>query len=183
VGELTWSFESVGRVNASRERVIALWFNPERAAQLRFERRNRAERNGVDVSHEAFTKDGIRVNVTKWKDKKGWGHDTRSEIVVDANGKPLPEEDGSFPLQVVHVYISPLHYKVRFTCLGGINFTAQPDGSTEVRQLHDHRVSGGTKPNREGVRRSHGPPEPDRFQEMLDKMYAEIISTEAERHT
>lgn len=171
VRELSWSIRTVGTVSASHERVRTWWTHPVRQGDLR----ERIQRTPVEgFSQSESTVDGVRIRTTRWKDRRGWVHETRVETPQDADGKPLRNDDGSFPLSQNGSIRAPLGYKVLFTCTGTIEFNEQGAESTEVVVSHNHKAAGGTKFNRQHIRRSNEESEPRHFQEWIDRCRADL---------
>ena len=106
VGELTFSTRVTGAVHTSPDRVMAWWLNSDRQT----ERHDRMENRGCsDISTTVSTEDGVRVNVLRYRDTKGWGHEVRSEIRVGSDGELLVCEDDSYLAQVVETYTAPVY--------------------------------------------------------------------------
>jgi len=166
MGELTWTIRTVGSVEASPEQVMTWWWHPDRRADFR----DRIQPTAVDeITQTESTEGGVRLRSTRWKDRKGWVHETQVETPVDADGKPLRREDGSFPVSQKATLTAPLGYKVGFTCTGLIQFKERDAGTTEVTVVHNHKAVGGTWFNRRHMRRINEASEPRDFQEWIDR--------------
>jgi hypothetical protein len=63
---------------------------------------------------------------------------------------------------------------VIFTCTGTIEFNELGAGSTEVVVIHNHKAVGGTKFNRQNIRKSNEESEPRDFQEWIDHCRADL---------
>jgi hypothetical protein len=176
VGELSWSIKTVGFVNANPDRVLAWWWHPDRRTEFRAA----MERSGVvGFSDTVSTEDGVRVGVTKYKDRKGWVHESRTERRLGPDGMPMASEDGSFPLRRTLTYVSPLRYKLTLTCNGQAEFNPKDDDTTEITFVHHHTVVGGTRPNRENIQRSDQEREARGFQELIDRCQADLSGSVA----
>ena len=169
--ELWWSIRTVGTVSASPESVAAWWTHPDRKGALR-ERIQRTPVKGFSQTESSV--DGIGVRTTRWKDRRGWVHETRVETPRASDGKPLRNDDGSFPLSQHGTIRAPLGYKVIFTCSGTIEFNELGAGSTEVVVNHNHKAVGGTKFNRQNIRKSNEESEPRDFQEWIDRCRTDL---------
>ena len=173
MGELSWVIRTAGTVNASPERVQAWWVHPDRREDFR----DRIERTGVTkFSQEESTVDGVRIRTTRWKDRKGWTHETRVEATVDLEGKPIPDEDGSFPLSQKATIRAPLGYRISFTCSGRLEFKQLDAETTEVVMFHNHKAVGGTRFNRQNMRKSNQEGEPRDFQGLIDRCHEALQS-------
>lgn len=171
VRELTWSIRTVATVSASPERVQSWWTHPDRKGDLR----DRIQRNPVKgFSQTESAADGVGIRITRWKDQRGWVHETRVETPRDSHGRPLRNDDGSLPVSQHGTFRAPLGYKVIFTCTGRIEFNERGAGSTEVVIIHHHKAVGGTKFNRQHIRKSNEEREPQDFQEWIDRCRAEL---------
>lgn len=169
VGQLTWSIRTAGTVSASPERVMTWWMHPDRMQDLQ----DQIERTGIDgFSQTESTEDGIRVRAARWRDRRGWLHESRFEAPLDSDGRLRPSEDGSFPLYERSTLRAPHGYEIDFTCVGRIEFNRQDTNSTEIIVIHNHRVVGGTWFNRRRIMRSDLESEPRDFQDWVERCQA-----------
>ena len=125
-----------------------------------------------EIVQTETTIEGVRVRRTKWKDRRGWVHETHVEAPVDAEGTPQPREDGSYPLTQQATFKAPLGYKITFSCTGQLDFERLDDGTTEVIMIHNHKVAGGTRFNRRHIQMSNEESEPRDFQDWIDRCRA-----------
>lgn len=153
-------------VGAEPEQVADWWFHSDR----RTDYQERIQRTGVAAfSQTESIEEGVGVRTTRWKDKRGWIHESRVETRRDTDGRPLPSPDGSYPLTQHATLTAPLHYKVIFTCTGRIEFKEHHGRSTEIIVTHNHTASGGTRFNRRNIRNSNQGSEPRDFQDLIDR--------------
>jgi hypothetical protein len=151
MGQLAWSIEVAGIVNASPERVMAWWFNPDRKNDFQ----DRIERTGAtDFSLTESTTDGVRVRAATWKDRRGWVHVHRTELHLDPNGM-APRSDDRFIVSASDTvsFQHPRGKKFGLTCTGRIEFVPKNSGSTEIVTIHSHAAAGGTWFQQRSIRR------------------------------
>jgi hypothetical protein len=143
VGKLEWSFKTSGMVNASPEHVMAWWFDPERRVDFQ----KRVEASGAsDVSRKESVAEGVRISVSRWKDRRGWDYDHHVETKLTGDGVAASDGDRFVaPVMEIRSYRSPSGRRGTVTCSGRIEFVPQAGGRTEVSVLNHHtqeRVEG-----------------------------------------
>lgn len=135
-----------------------------------------------EVVQTERTTEGVRVRSTKWKDRRGWVHETHVEAPVDAEGTPQPGKDGSYTLSQHATFKAPLGYKLSFFCAGRLDFKRVDGGTTEVTMIHNHRVAGGTRFNRRHIQMSNKESEPRDFQDWIERCRASFNPPSSEQH-
>lgn len=160
-----WSTRNVGTVDASPDRVRAWWTHSDRKEEW-----DRLQRIGtIEFSKSEATIDGVFVQTTRFKDGRGWIHEARHEVPVGTDGKNLPSEDGSFPHKKQVIFTGPRgHTVMALTCTGSLQFVEKA-GGTEVIETHDQEVTGGIRPWRQRMRRSHGDGKARIFEDEIDR--------------
>ena len=151
---------------------MAWWLNPDRHT----ERRDRMENRGCsDLSTTVSTDDGVRVDVLRYTDTKGWGHEVRSEMRVGSDGERLASEGGSYVTQVVETYTAPVYgFKLIHTRNMATDFEGRGNDLTEIIGATDDRIRGGTRKMRQGFSTSIQDVGPSRFQEQIERCEADL---------
>lgn len=145
MGQLSWSIETAGIINASPERVMSWWFDPGRWND---DVPYRLEKLGVtDISQTASTANGVRLRTVTWKDRNGWDYHQQMESHQDPSGM-APRNGDRFTASATGTlsFCHPRIWrgrKIGYSCIERTDFVPQGDGSTQVIITHSHTAAGG----------------------------------------
>jgi len=169
MGRFAWSFQSRGKVAASPEAVRAWWLSPDRMDEFK----SAVEQlGGLEVSMEDSVNDGVRVRTSRWKDDRGWEHihrvplhpaqDSFTDVEGDSSVTVVPFTDST---ELSH----PTGERMTVTCSGRLEFHFLEAGATEVREIHDHELSGGRRRRRRTFPQSQQQNTEALFEQMIER--------------